>query len=420
MSDKQGNFKETLTVSMSNFLDAGAIVAGASGLTLWMSFLNLDDMALGLLGAVSANGFGAALGALIGGPLADKYGRKFIYRYDLLFYMLGVALIAVSFNFPMLLAGYIITGIAVGAVVPASWSYLGEQAPAGKRCANIGWGQFSWGFAPMTIFVLSIFLNRLGLLGNRIMFGMLFVIALITWILQQQIQESKIWEEQKEKEKAEDFVKAPTSEIFTIKANRHAFILSAGIYTLWNLVAGLQGYFLPFIFTKIGNLNNLQSNGLNAIIWFMTILFTYLVFIRKGDVWDRKAVFAVGCVMEIAAWLVLVFAPVGWVSLIIFDLLWGISAGFSAQCFFALWSVELFKTQYRGKAQGIIFFLVRAGVGIISLVFPTMLTALGFQKTGLFLVAVLAIQLVIGLIYTPETRGMSVYEIEKQRYGNDY
>lgn len=419
MANEKGNFKETITVSMSNFLDAGAIVAGASGLTLWVNFLHMNDMALGFLGALSANGFGAAIGALIGGPLADKYGRKFIYRYDLLVYMLGVALIALSANFPMLLIGYVITGIAVGAVVPASWSYLGEQAPVGKRCANIGWGQFSWGFAPMTIFILSIFLNGLGLLGNRIMFGMLFVIALITWILQQQIEESKVWVEQKEKEKAEDFVKAPTSEIFTIKANRHAFILSAGIYTLWNLIAGLQGYFLPYIFTKIGNLNNLQSNSLNAVIWFATILFTYLVFIKKGDVWNRKVVFAVGCIMEVAAWLVLVFAPMGWASLIIFDLLWGISAGFSAQCFFALWSSELFKTQYRGKAQGIIFFIVRAGVGVVSLIFPTMLTNLGFQATGLMLVTVLAIQLIIGLIYTPETRGMTLEEIEKQRYEMD-
>lgn len=420
MANEKSKFKETITVSMSNFLDAGAIVAGASGLTLWMNYLHLNDMALGLLGAVSANGFGAALGALIGGPLSDKYGRKFIYRYDLIVYMTGVLLITLSMNFPMLLIGYIITGIAVGAVVPASWSYLGEQAPSGKRCANIGWGQFSWGFAPMTIFILSIFLNKHGLLGNRIMFGILFVIALITWILQQQIEESKIWTEQKEKEKSTDFVKAPTSEIFTIKANREAFILAAGTYTLWNLVAGLQGYFLPFIFSKIGNLNNLQSNALNILIWFLTILFTYLVFIRKGDEWNRKVVFSVACVMEVLAWAVLVFAPMGWTSLIIFDILWGISAGFSAQCFFALWSVELFKTQYRGKAQGIIFFLVRAGVGIVSLVFPTMLTAFGFQKTGLFLISVLAIQLIIGLIYTPETRGMSVEEIEKQRYASGY
>ena len=58
MSDAKSNFKETLIVSMSNFLDAGAIVAGACGLTMWVNFLNLNDSAVGLLAAVSANGFG--------------------------------------------------------------------------------------------------------------------------------------------------------------------------------------------------------------------------------------------------------------------------------------------------------------------------------------------------------------------------
>ena len=143
MSTKiDGKLKETLTVSLSNFLDAGAIVAGASGLTLWMTYLHLNNEIIGLLGAVSANGFGAAIGALLGGKMADKYGRKFIYKYDLLIYMLGVALISLSINFPMLLVGYILTGISVGIVVPASWSYLGEQAPENKRFANIGCGQF--------------------------------------------------------------------------------------------------------------------------------------------------------------------------------------------------------------------------------------------------------------------------------------
>ena len=83
MSTKiDGKLKETLTVSLSNFLDAGAIVAGASGLTLWMTYLHLNNEIIGLLGAVSANGFGAAIGALLGGKMADKYGRKFIYKYE--------------------------------------------------------------------------------------------------------------------------------------------------------------------------------------------------------------------------------------------------------------------------------------------------------------------------------------------------
>lgn len=282
MSTKiDGKLKETLTVSLSNFLDAGAIVAGASGLTLWMTYLHLNNEIIGLLGAVSANGFGAAIGALLGGKMADKYGRKFIYKYDLLIYMLGVALISLSINFPMLLVGYILTGISVGIVVPASWSYLGEQAPENKRFANIGWGQFYWGFAPLIIFLLAFAFNHYGLLGNRIMFAILFVIALVTWILQQQIAESKLWIAEKKKNSKLKSNKSALYELFTIKANRQAFALCAGIYITWALVAGVQGYFLPYIFEKIGHLSNTSSNLLNAFIWLLTVIFTYLVSIRK-------------------------------------------------------------------------------------------------------------------------------------------
>ena len=69
----------TWAVSLTNFLDSSCIVAGASGLTLWTSALKLDNFQVGLLGALSANAFGSAIGALIGGHLSDKYGRKVIY-----------------------------------------------------------------------------------------------------------------------------------------------------------------------------------------------------------------------------------------------------------------------------------------------------------------------------------------------------
>ena len=36
-----GSLKSTIAVSLTNYLDAGAIVAGASGLTLWKEYLGL-------------------------------------------------------------------------------------------------------------------------------------------------------------------------------------------------------------------------------------------------------------------------------------------------------------------------------------------------------------------------------------------
>ena len=87
---KSSSLKSTLAVSLNNYLDAGAIVAGASGVTLWQNYLGLSEMHLGWLNALSANALGAAIGAIIGGFLADKFGRKCIFTYNLLVYMTGV------------------------------------------------------------------------------------------------------------------------------------------------------------------------------------------------------------------------------------------------------------------------------------------------------------------------------------------
>ena len=172
---KKGSLKSTLAVSLTNYLDAGAIVAGASGLTLWQNYLGLTEGHLGWLNAISANCLGAAIGAIIGGFLADKYGRKAIYSYNMLIYMTGVALVMLSVNFPMLLAGFLITGISVGVGVPASWTYISESSEQTKRGRNIAISQMAWGIGPFVILVLGMLFAPEG-----VAFGVTEKIA--TWI----------------------------------------------------------------------------------------------------------------------------------------------------------------------------------------------------------------------------------------------
>ncbi|TDL92610.1 MFS transporter [Vibrio vulnificus] len=418
---KKGSLKSTITVAMSNYLEAGSIVAGAGGLTLWMEYLDLDDFKLGLLGALSANGFGAAVGALLGGFLVDKYGRKFIYKYDLIAYMLGVLLIVFSFNFPMLLIGYVVTGIAVGAAIPAAWTYIAEEAPEGERAARVGWGQLAWSIGPAITLFLSVALAPLGLLGSRLIFAQLFVIALVTWLLQQQINESTIWEEEKEKQnklkKKGKLTDVSLKELLSVKENRKALFLLIGIYGFWNLVAGVMGYFMPYIYETVGGLTSTQANLLQGTLWLLTVVSTYFVFIKLGDKVNRKALFGIGAAMGIVAWLILTFGGMGWTELLLFVLLWGTAAGFGAQSFYALWSSELFHTKYRAKAQGLMFSVARIGVGLFSLVIALLITTLGFKVAGLIMIAFLIIHLVIGLTMSPETRGKSLEEIQQERYG---
>ena len=215
MSEKSNSLKSTIAVSLTNYLDAGAIVAGASGLTLWQNYLGLSEVHLGWLNFISANCLGAAIGAIIGGLLADKYGRKFIYTYNLLVYMVGVLLVMVSVNFPMLLAGFLVTGISVGIGVPASWTYISESSEVNNRGRNICISQMSWGFGPMIILLLGMFFapggylfgwvesighfiggadlsgDALNVFSSRVVFFSLFVVAFIAWNMQRKLEESK-------------------------------------------------------------------------------------------------------------------------------------------------------------------------------------------------------------------------------------
>lgn len=77
---------------------------------------------------------------------------------------------------------------------------------------------------------------------------------------------------------------------------------------------------------------------------------------------------------------------------------------------------SLFHTKYRALAQGFMFFIVRIGVGLISLVVPAMITGLGFKTAGAVMIAFLVIHMIIGLRMAPETRGKSLEAIQSERY----
>ena len=202
--------KGTIAVSLTNFLDSGCIVASSVALTAWAAAFGFGSMWTSILGAIGANAFGAAIGALIGGFLTDKYGRTIIYRYNLLVYAIGVAIAMCAMNLPMVVVGVVLSGLSVGAGVPASWSYISETSTSTKRAANIGISQFAWSCGPAIIFLLSLALSFAlpgfaadgktllpagtygpfdGLLSTRILFLVLLVVALVAWNLQRQLQE---------------------------------------------------------------------------------------------------------------------------------------------------------------------------------------------------------------------------------------
>lgn len=190
-----------------------------------------------------------------------------------------------------------------------------------------------------------------------------------------------------------------------------------GVYALWNLVAGQMGIFMPRVYETAGVESATQQNLLQVLLWSFTVLATWFGFMRYGDRVDRRLLYGIGALLGIAAWVLLVFAHVTMPVLILFAVLWGVSAGIGAQAFYALWAAEMFATRYRASAQGVLFFVARIVVGLLSYWFPTLLAEHGVPFVGMIMIGALLVALLVGVIGAPDTRGKSLEQIEEDRYG---
>lgn len=414
-------WRATIAVAMSNYIEAGSIIAIATSLAFWQAEFGISNFAVGLLAALSANAFGAAIGAIAGGPLCDRFGRKAIYTYDLLVYMAGVLLAACAVNYTMLLAAFLITGIAVGAGVPASWTYIAEQAPSEGRAKHVGTAQLAWSIGPMIGFALAAALAPMGLLGSRLIFVHLFVVAAVVWWVRQGLAESQIWTDEaksESREVADSVGLRGLRGLFSRRVNITALLFLGGIYLFWNTVAGQAGIFMPRVYDTAGLHSPVAQNLLQVLVWGCTVAATYFGFMRYADRVSQRWFYAIGAALGIAGWAVLVaFTDGGVPTMLIFAVLWGVSSGIGAQAFYSLWASELFATPYRASAQGVMFCVVRTFTGLLSYFFPTLLVAIGLTGVGILLIALLTVALVIGAVWAPQTRGKTLRQIEIERYG---
>ena len=77
--------------------------------------------------------FGTVLGALTFGYLADRYGRKSLFTWTLVFYVCATALTSLSWNLPTFLFCRMMTGAGIGGEYTAINSAIDELLPARGR-----------------------------------------------------------------------------------------------------------------------------------------------------------------------------------------------------------------------------------------------------------------------------------------------
>lgn len=426
------HWKWTVLAGMASYLDAGSIVALGTGLALWQEQLGMSSFAVGALAAIGPNAIGAAIGAFIGGRLGDLLGRKRIYQYDLLFYALGIALIVFAVNAPMLFIGTIIVGIAVGADVPTSLALVGEFAPDKARGKLMGFTQVAWSLGPIVVLLLAFALAPLELLGTRIVFAHLFVLALVTWYLRRGLAESARWtaastaasardasgiSEQSESSPTPRHVASPLRRLLS-KPHLGALAFTGVFYVFWNTAAGTAGIFFPYIIKTLGAQSQAASVGLQAVGFIVSMLAVVLIFMPFNDRGDgiRRLLFGAGAVMAVAGWAVWVIFPLSIPVILVHIVFFGVGATLAGEPFYKTWSQELFPTLLRGTAQGITFGVARVVLGIWSFFLPT-IAATGIKPAAAILTVFLVICGIVGFVWMPKTAGKSLEEIERERGG---
>ncbi len=415
-------WKKTLIAGLISYIDAGSIVAGASGLSLWQDYLGMSSLQMGILAALSSNTGGAAIGALIGGKICDKYGRKFVYNWALLIYMIGVLMICTATSYPMFLLGYVVVGLMVGADVVASWTFIAEEAPAKNRAKHCGSAQVAWMLGPVVVFAASIPLNAaFGLLGNRIIFAHLIVVAAWIWYQRLKMPESTEWLEAKKHEQELEAQgikerKVQYKDILHGTCLKTVVMLCA-VYTLWNLAASTNGFFMPYIYEHVGNLSNAASLAMTCLNFAVCILTTF-IFMYLGDKFNRKKLYGIFSGLGVISWFVWTLPGdmlQTWM-LFFFTIVWGFSM---QQQFYQLWSSELFPTRYRATAQGFTFFVTRFSAAVWNFAVPLIMEAVGFQVAAAIMIGFVVISWAAGTFFGSDARGKTLDEVTAERYGNE-
>lgn len=156
----------------------------------------LSGLALGYL--VSGTSLGAAAGAILAGPLTDRFGRKSLLVADAVIYAAGALLAAFTPNAAVLVVARTLIGLAIGADSAIATAYIAEYAPRGRR-GSLGILQ-QWmitvGILVSYLVALVIFLVLPGSASTvdwRLVFGLGAIPALVALVLRARMPESPRW-----------------------------------------------------------------------------------------------------------------------------------------------------------------------------------------------------------------------------------
>nr|WP_294517617.1 MFS transporter [uncultured Rhodopila sp.] len=391
---------------------------------------NPDPLLLGLAAAGTQGG--ALIGALLGGWLSDKIGRRVMFLSTMIMFIIFALAQAFVPSVGWLVVVRFILGIPLGSDISNGYTYIMESMPKGDREVMGNRWQFMFAIGEvMTLAVIAVFIisNLPPELIWRVTLGMGAIPAFIILVMRHDLPETAVWlirrgrfREAKQVSvqmfddkldmlpdqdvviphpRAMDFLADTRKDSIRWRATLYGWIACFCQASEFSTFA----FYLPVLFVMVGVSSILGTNLVTMALYSLAAVSGWvgpMITPKIGHRGIGTAGFGIVLVsLLVAAWalysgnkMVLPFAAAA--------MLWG--HYWAASNCMTIPSVVA-KAQYRGTASGFAYMFVKLPSFLAIFLFPTLFAAIGQANATLFVAIFPLVGLLSAIFILPEVYG---------------
>ena len=409
-----------------------------SGTTQSLSDLfHLTPLSLGI--TVSSALAGTILGSMLASIPGEKYGRRDSLRILAVLYLISAVGCAIAWNWTSLVTFRVIGGLAIGGSSVLGPMYIAEIAPATYRGRLVGLFQFSVVFGILLAYFSNYVIGtqNLGATEWRWKLGIAGVPAAFFLVMLFAIPRSPRWLAKKGRlgearevlriTGQEDYEQELLNIVASIDAEHHAGeslfngrysfpIFLAVSIAMFNQLSGINAilYYLNQIFAQAG-FSKVSADLQAVVIGATNLIFTTIAMTLIDKVGRKKLLLigAVGTALCLAG-VSYVFLSHSHESLLVWMLVAYIAFfAFSQGAVIWVYIGEVFPNRVRATGQSLGSFTHWTMDAVISLGFPAVAAKSGGYPF-VFFAAMMALQFLVVLKWYPETKGITLEEMQKQ------
>ena len=315
-----------------------------------------------------------AVGSLVGGRLADVFGRRRLYNLDILCYAVGAIIITLAPDDITLLVGVLLAGLAAGADLPTSLAVVSDAAPDHARGRLIAFTQVMWMLGIIVVVFAGFALSDTGMLGARLITAHLAVAALLTWHLRSRLELATGPDPEQDRvsvEKPAEQQGVALKNVWT-RAALVPMLATFAFYVTWGLGANTMGQFTTYLLVTVSGASQSVATGINLACLPIGLLLT-LAFVRIADGPRRDKMFYVATVVQVAAFAIGTLTLGAIVGFLVFYVLYQLSYPFAGEANYKVWSQLTLPADTRGTTQGITYAVSRGVFAGVAFVTPALL-----------------------------------------------